>query len=82
MENVGKFLGDEVFDDPGLSGELSWLPLLHWYCELLLKFGQGLGHHGNPNQVLDLGGLDLVLLLGGLGGVLLYGVQVGNVGVI
>ena len=62
MENGREFLGNEVLDTPGLSGELGWLPLLHWYRELILKFGQDLGHHCYPSQVLDLGGLDLDLL--------------------
>ena len=61
----------DSFDAHGLSGELGWLPLPHWYGKLLLKVGQDLGHHANQSQVFDLGGLDLGLLLGGLGGVLL-----------
>ena len=61
MKRGGKFLGDEVFDAAGLSRELGWVPLLHWHGELLLKLCYNLGHHGDPSQVLDLGGLDLDL---------------------
>ena len=48
---------DEVLYATGFSKTLCWLPLLHWYGELLLELGQEIGHHVDPSQVLHLWGL-------------------------